>query len=154
MSLSMPLSHAPPLNTRRPILVSTRTERSTEPTRTGGLGKLTFIIVEDDTLQAIDLENVLEEMGHAVAAVAQHSAGASALLDRHGAEIDCAILDLDLAGESSIRFAMELERRGVPYLMITGHAEDVANEHGFDCVVIEKPYTVSQLRNGLLRTLG
>ena len=124
------------------------------PTQAGRFGGLTFVIVEDDTLQAIDLENVLEDMGHTVAAVAQHCAGAMALLDRHGSAIDCAILDLDLAGESSIRFAMELERRGIPYLMITGHAEDVAAEHGFDCVVIEKPYTVSQLRNGLLRTLG
>ena len=124
---------------------------SSRPDRWGGMR---FMVIEDDTLQAIDLESLLVDMGHTVVAVAQHPDSAQRQLDRLRGEVDCAVLDLDLAGQTSVAFAEELRQRKIPFLFVTGHAPEDVAALGLDCVVIEKPYTLNQLRAGLRRTLG
>ena len=134
-------------------IVDVRSRRASEPAprRWGGL---TFLVIEDDPLQAIDLEYVLEDMGHGVAAIAPNLPAARAELARHGRRFECVLLDLDLSGQSSVDIALDLQARGVPHIVVTGHARQIASDFGLTCPVVEKPYTVADLRAALSRAFA
>lgn len=80
---------------------------------------LNVLVVEDETLVSIDLEIMLEEMGHHVAGVAPHREGAERLIARLGHRIDCALVDTKLALASSRPVAERLRRAHIPYVMMS-----------------------------------
>ena len=107
-----------------------RSRTSTEPIR--------FLLVEDDTVASINLECILEELGHTVTAVAATQRRAREALHRHMEQIDAAILDHDLVGQSSKPLADSLSRRGIPCAVASA---------------LEKPYTADRVA-GLLARLN
>lgn len=111
-----------------------------------------ILIVEDETMIAIMLEDMLDELGYRVAGVAAKTPQALALID--SAPIDAAILDLNLAGHDSYDIAAALEDRGIPFLFSTGYAALAVEERYRSRPFLQKPFRQEELQKALSKMLG
>jgi CheY-like chemotaxis protein len=112
-------------------------------------GRLRILIVEDEMLVAMNIEDMLLELGHEVAGIATRIEPALALAGE-GA-FDLALLDVNLAGRPSFPVAEALQGRGIPFLFATGYGtRGIAAE--FAAVpVLQKPFRSSDLAAALAR---
>ena len=78
------------------------------------------LVVEDESLVALDIENMLEEMGCKVVASVPRLLGALDLASR--LDFDLAVLDINLAGEVVYPLAFRLAARGIPFVFSTGYS--------------------------------
>ncbi len=125
-----------------------RAFRPPEPTK-----GLRVMIVEDQALIAMDLEASLNESGAVVASVC--ASAAQALRALESTEIDAAILDFHLAGESSLAVAEALEKRGIPFIFATGQGDETAMPPRFaGKATMRKPYDVNQIMAALGEALA
>lgn len=116
----------------------------------GGVEGLRLMIVEDAVLLAMELEAGLVEAGAVVVGSAAELGEAMAMLSL---EIDAAVLDANLNGESVAPLAAALHARGTPFVFATGYGERGAPE-GFDAPVVRKPYNVHQIVRALAEAVG
>jgi DNA-binding NtrC family response regulator len=79
------------------------------------------LVVEDETLIALQIEEALEAIGCEV--VGPFATVADALSNLRTGTPDAAILDMNLAGEKSDRVAQALTALDVPFLYCTGYAD-------------------------------
>lgn len=108
-------------------------------------------ILEDEPLIAAMLEELVEELGAEVVGPACSLDRARQLLAAR--EIDFAILDINIEGETSYPIAEDLRRRGAPFLFTTGY--DAGEIDGrFGCPVITKPFDPSYLQGVVAGQLG
>lgn len=114
-------------------------------------GSFRFLLVEDDTVASIDLECILEDLGHSVTAVAATEGRAVEQLQRNASGIDAAILDHDLVGRSSLPVANDLRQRGIPCVIASELREQQLRLLGFDGLTIEKPYSANDVAMALSR---
>lgn len=111
-----------------------------------------ILIVEDDTIIAMTAEDMLDEVGCTVAAVAGTVAEALARAD--DTEFDLALLDFKLRDEDSLAVARRLREDGKRFIFATGY-DGLPPESGFaDVPVISKPYRLEQLATIIARTLA
>jgi DNA-binding response OmpR family regulator len=107
------------------------------------------LIVEDEGLIALLLEELMQRMGYDVVAVASTLAQA---LDLAGtAEIDFAMLDINLNGQESFPAAAILRERGIPVIFATGYGDSILGSEFADALVVEKPFNREELRRVLGR---
>lgn len=102
--------------------------------------QLRFLVVEDETVTAIDLECMLEEMGHTVTAVAMNRGAADRILSADGNHFDAALVDANLAGKSAMPVVEILRSRHIPFAVASGYSRQHLQDLGFDEVSIEKPF--------------
>lgn len=77
------------------------------------------LIVEDEALVALDLKNILEEVGFSIVGIAADSRRALEFADRG---VDAAMVDLNLRdGLTGPKIGEELVRRGVTVLFMTAN---------------------------------
>jgi CheY-like chemotaxis protein len=105
------------------------------------------LIVEDETMIAIMLEDMLDELGYGVAGVAAKTPQALELID--AVQVDAAILDLNLAGQDSYDIAAALEERGIPFLFSTGYAALAVDERYRGRPFLQKPFRQEELQKAL-----
>jgi DNA-binding response OmpR family regulator len=106
------------------------------------------LIVEDSALIAIFLEEVLTDMGWQAIGPATSVAAACALAGE--ADIDAAIVDVNLHGEMAWDVASALVRRGVPFMFSTGYDSATIVPPCFASVpVIAKPFSVTEIEERL-----
>jgi DNA-binding response OmpR family regulator len=112
-----------------------------------GIDPLRILIVEDEMMVALDLEDMIAEFGHEVAATAMRI---EAALD-HAREtpIDFAILDVNVAGRMSFPVAEALMERGVPFIFATGYGVSVLPERLKDQKTLQKPFRRSDLQSAI-----
>ena len=112
-----------------------------------------ILVVEDDTLIAMELGERLADMGYAVLGPAHTIAEAEALLA--GERPDAALLDANLAGQSSVPLGVLLAGSGVPVAFCTGYDEVKTNSPELaNAQVLTKPVGDAELRAGLERLFG
>lgn len=104
---------------------------------------LRVLIVEDEKLVAMMLEGMLAEMGVVVAAVSGSVEEALGQLDE--LDIDAAILDVNLHGETSYPVADELVARGVPFMFSTGYSGALPDDRYPDSLLLAKPIDEASL---------
>jgi PAS domain S-box-containing protein len=111
------------------------------------------LIVDDEPLIALTMKLTLQEQGCVVMGPARSSAAAIELIKQQAPDI--AILDLNLAGKSSVSTARALRALGVPYIYCTGYA-DPANMIGekLSAETLTKPAHPRELIEALRRALG
>jgi CheY-like chemotaxis protein len=111
-----------------------------------------ILIVEDETLQALALADMVAKLGGSVAAIANRFEDAMEALD--GEAFDCAILDVNLGGTLSFPIADCLQQRGVPILFCTAFA-DASKVFGGKgpAACLDKPIEKLALRDALLGLL-
>ena len=112
-------------------------------------GELRLLVVEDESLIALELEDLLIELGHRVVEVCGTVPRALALVERHAAELDAAILDANLGGASAASIARMLEERQVPFLVASGYTREELRHLGFTGPRIRKPYRKQELATAL-----
>ncbi|MDX8435559.1 MULTISPECIES: response regulator [Mesorhizobium] len=102
------------------------------------------LILEDEFLVAMLLEDLLLEMGHQVVGSLAQVGEAMTFADQ--ADIDLAILDINLAGTKSFPVAEILRRRGIPFVFATGYGSDGLTGDFENELTLQKPYDPDELR--------
>jgi DNA-binding response OmpR family regulator len=111
------------------------------------------LLVEDETLIALLLEDMLEALGYTVAEVSAQLEAGLAAAER--IDIDIAVLDVNLGGHiRSFPIADRLRMRGIPFLFTTGHGKAGLELAYPDAPVVQKPFRMSELRLALEQTLA
>ena len=91
------------------------------------------------------LAGMVEEIGHRV--VGEAGSVREACLAAETAQFDLALLDVNLAGHNIAPVADIIAKRGLPMVFVTGYASS-ALPNGFgDRPMIQKPFTLSRLRD-------
>jgi DNA-binding response OmpR family regulator len=105
------------------------------------------LIVEDEFLVAMLLEDLLSEMGHRVVACVAQVDEATKLADE--ADIDFAILDINLGGVKSFPVAEILRRRRIPFMFATGYGTDGLAREYHNELTVRKPYEPRELERAI-----
>jgi two-component SAPR family response regulator len=113
---------------------------------------LRVIVVEDETLVAILLEDMLLELGCEVVGTAHRVARALDLLQQ--SEPDAAVLDVNIAGDEVYPVAEVLAERSIPFVFATGYGARGLRDAWRDRPIVQKPFQVEHLSQGLLAALG
>jgi DNA-binding NarL/FixJ family response regulator len=117
-----------------------------------GLAGKRVLVVDDDSLLALDLEIFLQDQGCVVVGPAPTADAALALI---AAELpDLAILDIDLNGDTSALIADALAVRGVDFLFISGHSRSMLPAAHSKRQLLAKPWSEAGLRDALGKLLG
>lgn len=117
-----------------------------------GFARLRILIVEDMGLVADELRWMLETLGCRVVAVASRLEQAKKLAMRE--DINGALLDLNLSGQSSYPVADILLSRNIPFIITSGY-DSGRLDTGYAAVAhLKKPFDRDELAAILLRTFG
>ena len=110
------------------------------------------LIVEDEILLAMNLQDMLFQLGHVVTGVATRVDKALALA-RDG-DIDFAVLDLNVAGTLSFPVADVLRQRGIPFIFASGYGiQGLIDGYLGECV-LTKPFDLWQLERMIGQSLS
>ena len=118
-----------------------------------GGGQHRVLIVEDEHLVAMSLSFMMEDLDHAVCAVANSGAAAIEEAGRH--KPDMALIDVGLrGGMDGIETAGVLRGMGIPSIILSGESCPEVMERATRAAVldyVQKPYTLDRLRNALAK---
>ena len=106
-----------------------------------------ILVVEDELMIRMLLEDMLGELGYTVAAEAGRLD--EALAAAKNAEIDVAILDVNLNGQPILPVADALAARGTPFVFATGYGERGLPEPYRDRPTLKKPFQLEGLKQML-----
>ena len=109
---------------------------------------LRVLLVEDEGGVALLLESMLEDLGCDVAASVARLSRAFEALERQA--FDLAVLDVNLAGETSFELARRLREEGTPLVFSTGYGPSGMPDDLGSCVVLPKPFTQTGLRQAIV----
>ncbi|MDB5569264.1 MAG: two-component response regulator [Hyphomicrobiales bacterium] len=100
------------------------------------------LVVEDDALIALDIEQMLLDLGDLIVTVVHDVASALAVLERE--RPDVGVLDVELGGQDSAPIAERLAAAGKPFVFLTGYqSSHMARLRG--ALVLEKPFSAEAL---------
>lgn len=112
------------------------------------LAFMKVLIVEDDTLIAGLMSDVIGHLGHQPIGPAHRMPDARRLIDH--VAIDVALLDVNVAGELIYPFAEELLARGIAFAFTTGcRGGEEAPAAVSGALVLQKPFGAARLRLAL-----
>jgi len=110
---------------------------------------LKIVIVEDDALIAMDMAELLMELGHEICVIACTEAQAVAAGLRF--KPDLMIVDGNLAEGSGVAAMAQIQEHIViPHLYITGDPQQILQKAP-GAVVLTKPFTMHRLADGIAR---
>jgi len=105
------------------------------------------LIVEDEFLVAMLLEDLLTEMGHQV--IGTFAQVDEAMKFANQADVNFAILDINLAGATSFPVAEILRRRGIPFLFASGYGSTGLASAFENELTLQKPYEPAELERAI-----
>ncbi len=105
------------------------------------------LVVEDEAMVSMMLEDMLSDLGCEVVGPAP-SLSVGLELART-AEMDAAVLDVNLSGEKAFPIADVLAQRGVPFIYATGYGRAGLREDDATRPVVQKPYSAQELARTL-----
>lgn len=104
------------------------------------------LIVEDEALIAFLLEEMVQDLGYAVAGVAN---SLDAAMDADPASYDMVITDVQLQGKQIYPFAVTLAARGTPFAFATGNGGSAIPEQLRRAPLLQKPFQQELLKRVL-----
>ncbi|MBI2716339.1 MAG: response regulator [Rhizobiales bacterium] len=110
------------------------------------------LVVEDEYLIRMLLEDMLADLGYAIAGAVGTIAEASQFAA--GGAFDVAILDVNVDGEEVYPVADILVKRGLPFVFVTGYGEDSLPAKYRSRPALQKPFQAEQLRSTLAGLLA
>ncbi len=116
------------------------------------LDGLKILVVEDEFLVAMELTRMIRNLGGEVLGPVSTLTAATELLQ--GAELDGAVMDVKLGGDSSLPLAEELVARGVPVVLATGYPSEVLPESLAATPRLSKPYSRTSFQEVATRHFG
>ncbi|MCI3945369.1 hypothetical protein BW686_05150 [Pseudomonas syringae] len=108
-------------------------------------------LVEDETMLAMLMEMMLEDLGFATAYHAS-TLGEGIEYARNG-DYDLAILDINIIGGNSFPIAAEIAHRGIPFMFCSGYGRLGIPEAWVDQRCVAKPFSARQLDDALAELL-
>lgn len=110
------------------------------------------LVVEDESLVAMLLETILEDLGCTpVGPVSSVDEGVKAAESEEG--LDIALLDVNVAGRQVFPVAEALRKRGVPMIFSTGYGEAGLPDEWRGRPALQKPFNEGAVRDALMRAL-
>ena len=100
--------------------------------------KCRVLVVEDEAAISILMEDMLADLG--IEIVGPASRLDPALQLARGADLDAAIVDINIAGVQSYPVADVLRSRGVPVIFATGYGSSVLPDRFKSCQILQKPF--------------
>lgn len=113
-------------------------------------GKLSVLIVEDETIVAMMVEDFVVELGHEVVAIEGRLERALTLAQ--SAQVDFAILDVNLNGQLTYPIAEALTARHVPFVFATGYGSQGLSDAWRHVPVLQKPFQLEALKRAIVRS--
>ncbi|NNE79835.1 MAG: hypothetical protein HKN18_06130 [Silicimonas sp.] len=113
---------------------------------------LGILLVEDETVAAIDFECIAEDLGHRVVAVAVTPVQARRVMRDLGHRIDLVVFGARLIGLSSLEFAGSLARSNRAAVVTSNIAEADLRSEGFEEPCLAKPFDSAEVTR-LLRVV-
>ncbi|MEO3389264.1 response regulator [Mesorhizobium sp. CAU 1741] len=122
------------------------------------LDGLRVLLMEDEFLIAMDVEQLCRDHGAADVTIAQ-TIDALGPDPFAGDPFHVAILDVRLAGHTTIDFARQLAERGIPFIFATGYADgngtfEALHQSIDSFEVVIKPYGSEDLMGALTRAIS
>ncbi|WP_426124274.1 response regulator [Pararhizobium sp. PWRC1-1] len=111
-----------------------------------------ILVVEDEVLLAMQLEDLLIEMGHEVVGPAIRIP--EALEFARQAHFDFAVLDINVAGSQSFPIADILSARAIPFVFATGYGAEGFPPEYCDHPTLQKPYEPRELQQAIESALA
>ena len=111
---------------------------------------LRVLLVEDESIVAMMVADLLEELGHVVAGAA--STLEDAVVKAASLEFDVALLDLNLNGRQSKLVVAILQRRELPFVFTTGYGSAMTAELA-EVPVLRKPFLIGDLQDVLQQAI-
>ena len=111
-----------------------------------------ILIVEDEALIAMMVEDFLEELGWNVVGWAAGTERALAMA--RDADIDAAVLDVNLCGHDSFAVADVLSERQIPFVFATGYGEGGVADRFRAVPTLTKPFRRDDLDRALHRAMA
>jgi CheY-like chemotaxis protein len=111
-------------------------------------GRLRVLVVEDEALVAMLMEDMIAALDHRVIGPVGRVAEAIEIV-RHGEQVDCAILDLNLNGERALGVADALTERRIPFIFATGYGGEQLGGRFGGVPILQKPFQMADLRQAL-----
>jgi PAS domain S-box-containing protein len=109
------------------------------------------LLVEDETLVALEIQDSLQDLGCTIIGPAATIAEARRMVSKE-MPIDVAMLDINLRGNKSFEIAQHLASVGVPFFFASGYSELPPEWEG-KAILLKKPYSAASLRDALRRCL-
>lgn len=109
--------------------------------------KLKVIIIEDESIVAMMIEDLIVDMGHEVVGTAGRLEPALALVRETA--VDFAIVDVNLNGELTYPVADVLKARGVPFVFATGYGVAGLKDEWKSNPVLQKPFQPEDLERAI-----
>ena len=111
------------------------------------------LIVEDESLVAMLIETILEDMDCVPVGPASNVEEGLALA-RDAESLDAALLDVNVSGQQVFPVAEALRARGVPFVFSTGYGEGGLPDEWRGLPTVQKPLTESAIRDALMKAIG
>jgi signal transduction histidine kinase/DNA-binding response OmpR family regulator len=122
------------------------------PKPSAPLAGLRFLVVEDETLIALELVDRLEMAGANVAERASTEREALQFIGE--SDFDCALLDANLRGCPVDQVAAALTRRKIPFIFVTGYGRSALPASFQQAPILPKPINDKQLIDAIKRILS
>ena len=117
-----------------------------------GEPKSRILIVEDEPFIALTLEDMLDELGFALAGTVSQVGEAIDLIGRE--PVDCALLDVNLGADKIDPVADLLASRNCPFIFTTGYGRSGIPSAHADRPVLQKPFRMDDLATVLRDNLN
>ena len=115
------------------------------------LAGLRVLVVEDEGAVALMIEDMLMDLGCRIVASAADIGRACEFATT--ADLDFALLDLNLAGSSALPVAYILRQRGIPFVFSTGYGASGVPKEFSTTPSLAKPFRFRDLQDGMVRAL-
>ena len=120
---------------------------------TDALSGARLLVVEDETLVAMMVEDILADLGCIVVAVAGSVERGLSIANDPQAALDAAVLDVNLGGEKVYPVAEALAAKGVPFVFATGYGVAGIAPRFSHVPALAKPYEQRALEAALTAVL-
>ena len=107
------------------------------------------LLVEDEYYLADDLRRVLQGCGAEIVGPVPSLAKALPLAENE--HLTCAVLDINLRGESGLAIAETLQRRNVPFIYATGYRNSAILDAVKGAAHLEKPFRPEALLDAVAK---
>ncbi len=111
-----------------------------------------ILVVEDNYLMAMDLSQMVEELGGAVVGPVGRLVEGLELAKSDG--LAAAILDVNLENENTYPLADELMAAGIPVIFATGYDPRTLPQRFADTPRISKPFTTRSVETAVRRVFS
>jgi CheY-like chemotaxis protein len=110
---------------------------------TSELAGLRVLVVEDEMMVSMLIEDMLDDLGCKVVGPASRLDEAMSLAAE--TDLDCAVLDVNLGGQSIFPLADFLRAKGAPFAFATGYGDAGLRDVDKGSPVLQKPFRESDL---------